>query len=295
MKKIWLNKNYLVKLAGKCTAYLFSFLGFIETFVPLSEIVPKSWPFLCKLLLSFSILIVSWVIFFIICAIWFKKQKRLPIFKVNNNCHVYVQYGDIFSEDEVNNPNERRNIVIPVNRCFDTIVDNDLVSEKSLHGITLKKMYADGIYNENTLNKALLDDLMNRQKLKVDTLTQAEKRKGNLYRFELGTIAEINESDTCTFFFLALSTFNSNLIACTKQEDYVIAMQRLIEYCSERSQGYPIVMPLIGAGLSKTKNDERSMLEFIVKLLKMNKNIINSDVHIVVRNNCEETVSITEL
>lgn len=37
------------------------------------------------------------------------------------------------------------------------------------------------------------------------------------------------------------------------------------------------------------------MLEFIVKLLKMNKNIINSDVHIVVRNNGEETVSITEL
>lgn len=156
-------------------------------------------------------------------------------------------------------------------------------------------MYAYGIYNENTLNKALLDDLLNRQKLKVDTLTRAEKRKGNLYRFELGTIAEIYESDTCTFFFLALSRFNSNLIACTKQEDYMIAIQRLIEYCSERSQGYPIVMPLIGAGLSKTKNDERSMLEFIVKLLKMNKNIINSDVHIVVRNNGEETVSITEL
>ena len=295
MKKIWLNKKYIVILACKWTTYLFSFLGFIGTFVSLNEIVPESWSFLHRLLLSFSILVVSWMILLIICASLFIKQKRLPIFKVNNNCHVYVQYGDVFSEDEVNNPNERRNIVIPVNRCFDTIVDNDLVSEKSLHGITLKKMYADGIYNENTLNKALLDDLMNRQKLKVDTLTRAEKRKGNLYRFELGTIAEIYESDTCTFFFLALSTFNSNLIACTKQEDYVIAIQRLIEYCSERSQGYPIVMPLIGAGLSKTKNDERSMLEFIVKLLKMNKNIINSDVHIVVRNNGQETVSITEL
>lgn len=290
-----MNKKYIAMLALKWTTYLFSFLGFIGTFVSFSEIVPKSWPFLCRLLLSFSILIVSWMIFFIIFAVWFKKQKRLPIFKVNNNCHVYVQYGDVFSEDEVNNPNERRNIVIPVNRCFDTIVDNDLVSEKSLHGITLNKMYADGIYNENTLNKALLDDLKNRQKLKAEKLTRSEKRKGNLNRFQLGTIAEIYDSDTCTFFFLALSTFNSNLIACTKQEDYVIAIQRLIEYCSERSQGYPIVMPLIGAGLSKTKNDERSMLEFIVKLLKMNKNIINSDVHIVVRNNGEETVSITEL
>lgn len=295
MKKIWLNKNYIVMLACKWTTYFFSILGFIGTFVSLSEIVPDSWSFLRRLLLSVSILVVSWMIFLIVCALWFKKQKRLPVFKVNNNCHVYVQYGDIFSEDEVNNPNERRNIVIPVNRCFDTIVDNDLVSEKSLHGVTLKKLYADGIYNENTLNKALLDDLINRQKLKADSLTRSKKRKGNLNRFQLGTVAEIYESDTCTFFFLALSTFNSKLIACTPQEDYVIAIQRLIEYCSERSQGYPIVMPLIGAGLSKTKNDERSMLEFIVKLLKMNKNIINSDVHIVVRNNGEETVSITEL
>lgn len=48
----------------------------------------------------------------------------------------------------------------------------------------------------------------------------------------------------------------------------MVAIQRLIEYCNARSQGYPIVMPLIGAGLSKTKNDERSILEFIVKLLK---------------------------
>lgn len=295
MKKIWVNKNYIVMLACKWTTYLFSFLGFIGTFVSLGEIIPESWSFLCRLLLSFLILVVSWMILLIMCVLWFEKQKRFPIFKVNNNFHVYVQYGDVFSENEVVNPNERRNIVIPVNRCFDTIVDNDLVSEKSLHGMAFKKIYADGIYDEDTLNKALLDDLTNRQRLKADTLIRTEKRGGNLNRFQPGTIAEIHESNTCTFFFLALSKFDSNLTGHTTQEEYVLALQRLIEYCSDRSQGYPIVIPLIGAGLSKTKNDERSMLEFIVKLLKMNKSIINSDVHIVVRNNGEETVSITEL
>lgn len=140
MKKIWLNKKYIVMLACKWTTYLFSFLGFIGPFVSLSEIVPESCSFLRRLLLIFTILVVSWMILLIICALWFKKQKRLPIFKVNNNCHVYVQYRDVFSKDELNNPNERRNIVIPVNRCFDTIVDNDLVNEKSLHGITLKNV-----------------------------------------------------------------------------------------------------------------------------------------------------------
>ena len=107
------------------------------------------------------------------------KKEITSVYEVNNNCHVYVQYGDVFSENEVVNPNERRNIVIPVNRCFDTIVDNDLVSEKSLHGMAFKKIYADGIYDEDTLNKALLDDLTNRQRLKADTLIRTEKRGGN--------------------------------------------------------------------------------------------------------------------
>ena len=56
IKKIWLNKKYVAKLACKWTAGLFSFLGFIGTFVSLSDIVPDSWSFMCKLLLSFAIL-----------------------------------------------------------------------------------------------------------------------------------------------------------------------------------------------------------------------------------------------
>lgn len=295
MKKVWLNKKYIAKLACKWTVGLFSFLGFIGTFVSLSDAIPNTWSFMCKLLLSFMIFCVVWVATFVVCAFWFEKKKWVEIFKVNNDCHVYVQYGDVFSKDEIDNPDERRTIVIPVNRCFDTIVDNDLISEKTLHGIAFRKMYEGGIYDENTLNKALQDDLVIRQKIKADTITLSEKRKGNLKRFEVGTVAEIQESNTCTFFFLALSTFDYNLTAKTTQEEYVIAMQRLIEYCNARSQGYPIVMPLIGAKLSKTGNDERSILEFIVKLLKMNKKIINNDVHIVVRNSGKETVSITEL
>lgn len=54
-------------------------------------------------------------------------------------------------------------------------------------------------------------------------------------------------------------------------------------------------MPLIGAGLSKTKNDEKSILEFLVKLFKLNKDLIVSDIHIVIRDSGKETIPITEL
>lgn len=295
MKKVWINRKYLAKVACKWTAGFFSLLGFLGTFVSLSDEIPNTWSLICKILLSIGILVGVWLVFFICCVIWFEKQKWLKVFKANNGCHVYVQYGDVFSENEVDNPNERRNIVIPVNRCFDTIIDNDLVSEKTLHGIAVKKVYEDGIFDETTLNRALQDDLQIRQGIEPETILSTEKRKGNLQRFQVGTIAEVHISNTCTYFLLALSMFDFNLTAHTTQEEYIIAMQRLIAYCNERSQGYPIVMPLIGAGLSRTKNDERSILEFIVSLLKMNKNMINNDIHIVVRNSGKESISITEL
>lgn len=72
-------------------------------------------------------------------------------------------------------------------------------------------------------------------------------------------------------------------------------MQRMIEYCNARSQGFPVVMPLIGAGQSRTGNDERAILEYLIGLLKMNKTLIMSDIHIVVRNSGKETIPITEI
>lgn len=46
---------------------------------------------------------------------------------------------------------------------------------------------------------------------------------------------------------------------------------------------------------SRTGNNERAILEYLIGLLKMNKDLIMSDVHIVVRNSGKETIPITEL
>lgn len=295
MKKSWLNRRYITKLACGWTAGVFSVLGFIGTFASLSDIVPSNWRLEYKVLLSIGILLFIFTILWLGCAIWFERQKWVEVFEANNDCHVYVQYGDVFSEYEVDIPNQRRNIIIPVNRCFDTIVDDDLVSSKTLHGIAFKRLYSSGRYNENSLNAAIHDDLDVRQGLMPKQISINEKRKGNLKRYDLGTVAEVKEDSNCTYFFLALSTFDYNLSARTTQEEYVLTMQRMIKYCNARSQGFPIVIPLIGAGQSRTGNNERAILEYLIGLLKMNKTLIMSDIHIVVRNSGKETIPITEL
>lgn len=295
MKKIWINKKYICRLACKWTAGVFTMLGFVGTFASLNDILPCEWKILFKLLLSLGILCGTWGISFVACAIWFSNKKRISILEANNGCHVYVEYGDILSDNVIEAPKSRRNIVIGVNRCFDTIIDNDLVSDRSLHGLVFKRMYKKGIYDENTLNDTIQKDLIKRQNLKSASISRQDKRRGNLKRYDVGTVAEVKASQYCTYLCLGLSIYDYDLSACTSQQEYVLAMQKLIEYCHARSQGDPVIMPLIGAGLSKTKNDEKSILEFLVKLFKLNKDLIVSDIHIVIRDSGKGTISITEI
>lgn len=295
MKKAWINKKYITGLACKWTVMLFSLLGFVGTFVSLNDIIPNNWKFRYKMLFSIIIIIIIFLIFWILCAFWFERQKWIEVFEGNNGCHIYVQYGDIFSPNEVRSPNQRRNVIIPVNRCFDTIIDDDLVSSRTLHGIAFRKLYSSGKYNEDSLNTALYADLNIRQRLVPEDISNNEKRRGNLKRYSLGTVAEIVGESDCTYFFIALSTFDYNLSAHATQEEYVLTMQRMIEYCYSRSQGFPVVMPLIGAGQSRIGNNEREILEYIIGLFKMNKDLIMSDIHIVVRNSGKDTISITGL
>lgn len=295
MKKAWINKKYITGLACKWTVMLFSLLGFVGTFVSLNDIIPNNWKFRYKMLFSIIIIIIIFLIFWILCAFWFERQKWIEVFEGNNGCHIYVQYGDIFSPNEVRSPNQRRNVIIPVNRCFDTIIDDNLVSSRTLHGIAFRKLYSSGKYNEDSLNTALYTDLNIRQRLVPEDISNNEKRRGNLKRYSLGTVAEIVGESDCTYFFIALSTFDYNLSAHATQEEYVLTMQRMIEYCYSRSQGFPVVMPLIGAGQSRIGNNEREILEYIIGLFKMNKDLIMSDIHIVVRNSGKDTISITGL
>lgn len=294
VKKIWINKNYFAKIATCSTNIIFTVFGFINLFISFDSIIPDDLNIFLRILIAFLILTTIWILSFLIFAFVFVRKKMHKLFEVNKH-KVYVQYGDLFSEDELEEDDKHRIIIVPVNRCFDTIIDDDLVSSKTLHGIAMNKIYSKQIYDQCTLNNEIQKDLIIRQNKKFEEISIFEKRKGNLKRFSVGSVAEIDDKEGCKYFFLALSMFDRDLTAHTDQQDYVLAMQRLIEYCNNRSQQYPVVMPLIGTGLSRTEKSERIILEYIVKLLKMNKNKITNDIHIVIRDSGKEVIKISDL
>lgn len=275
-----------------------SFLGFISTFTPISDVIPTQWNLVKRILASVLVLLIIFFICFIgYCTYaWFYNNKT-KVFSSGRHS-VYVLYGDIFSPDIlIDQPKKKRNLVIPVNRCFDTIVDGDLISETRLHGMAMKRLYDKNIYTPDSLN-ILMQQSLNEKQINMrdaEEISVAEKRKGNRQRWPVGSVVEVDESDDIKYFFLALSSFDKDLHPQISKEEYILALTRLILYCNKRSQGYPVVMPLIGTGASAAEKDERIALEYLLKLLKLHRNLIDCDIYIVVRENAKCSISIMDL
>ena len=65
--------------------------------------------------------------------------------------------------------------------------------------------------------------------------------------------------------------------------------------CNEESEGFPVVLPLVGTGLSRTKKDQQDVLKYLINAFRINKAEINCDIHIVVRNDIKNEIAIMNI
>lgn len=287
-KQILLNSKYIVKRTSILTSYIVSGIQLICFLSDFNDVFPDDCKFVIRTLISIGIIAIIWLFTFAIVSYKVLNNKSVEIINDGSNNHLYVEYGDLLEDRD-----ERRIIVVTANRCFDTIVDNDLISSSTIHGKAIQKICVDG-YDEKMLNKALQNDLSTKRKINPEMeLTLEEKRKGNLKRYPTGTIAEFKKkNDNTTYFFIGMSAFNKDLHPETTDKEYITTIQSLIEYCNTRSQKIPIYIPIIGTHGLNNKKQERELLEYIVNAFRFNKNLINTDIHIVVYTERRNEVSI---
>lgn len=69
----------------------------------------------------------------------------------------------------------------------------------------------------------------------------------------------------------------------------------MIEYCNTRSQGYPVIMPLIGSNLARTNIFQEDILKYLIQALKINRDKISADIHIVIWKGDKDNISIHNL
>lgn len=291
--RIKLNFGTICKRTGVYTTLFYSFLGLISMWCSLENIISSNYTVCQKIIASVLILFGVILICFIINIFYVLNTKKIKVITSRSGHKVWLHYGDMHSSDIIYDGYQNRvNVVIPVNRCFDTVVDNDLVSENSNHGRIMKKMYNEGLYDAESLNNKLQEILTSRNYIPTQTLTLQDKRKGNLDRYPVGTIAELEVSDKLTYFLLGISQFDQNLMATTSRLEFVEAIQKLIEFCNTRSQGFPVVLPLLGTGLSRVGINKQNSLDYLINAFAMNEDIINCDFHIVVWIEDKESVRI---
>ena len=290
--RIRINRQVILRRAWTWTGIAMTVLCFVALFVPMTELIPEKCPIVCKVLIGCAAFLFLFVLLAFASAVRGLFTNKVCVLTKAGH-HVYVQYGDVFSPEVVGKGySDKRKIVINVNRCFDTIVDDHLVSHNSLHGKLFQRFYDEGKFDEESLNKTIQDSLAGKP---YQLLTTAVKPKGNLRRYEAGTVAELKDDDQVSYYLLGISTFDENLNAQTIMPDFVNSVQRLIEFCNQRAQGYPVVLPLLGSGLSRTGLELSEILHYLVSAFAINKDIINCDFHIVVWDKQKDLVPIDNL
>ena len=288
-KRIEVNSKYISRITSDIIGFIYGIIGYVSLFVPLNEVLPDEYNIWNKILISTIILIILWFLCFLIVSFFTIRKKRNEIVSINNGFKIYIQYGDLFSENEVINSLKRRNIVIPVNRCFDTIVDDNIISTQTLHGKLFKKLYDQNVYTEESLNNLIQQQLINK---KFEQIDENEKSAGNRKRYEIGTIVKVNATEREQYWLWGLSSFKNGLTAQTTMEEYCCAVQKLIEACDNKSDGFPVVIPLVGAGLSRTNRSQEDIIQYLISAFKLNKDKLNSDIHIIVKEELKNKISI---
>lgn len=186
--------------------------------------------------------------------IWPKNKVSL---KLSETVKTDVFFGDIFKQEGV--------VVIPVNEYFDTIVNDKIISSRTLHGVFVRS-YFDG--NEADLKKQISHELINVAYIDKNL----ERSAGNKKRYPLGTVCQVKK-DEKTFFLVALTKFNKNDRAEVKNSEYQRVLCDLFSYIEQNSQDKRVNIPLIGAGHSGVKLSIQKKLEFLLFSVHLKDNL----------------------
>lgn len=226
-------------------------LTIISVFFTLSSII-VSIPNDYKLVVTIILLCVFLIIYIIL---WIR-ANLLQKMKINiNNSIVEVKIGDIFEEKELK--------VIAFNEYFDTLVNNVIISEKTLNGMYIKNILKD----VNELDKLIEDDEYLNENIIEKNLN---RRQGKKNKYKLGTIFKHND-----YLLTAFSRFDNENRAFLNMNDYVNFLLNFWNEVDIVYSGRSISIPLLGSGITRFKEysmiTDQELLELLIWSFKISR------------------------
>ncbi len=200
--------------------------------------------------------IVALVLFVIACVmLWIRANTIKGISLSVGNSEIEVKFGDLFAEDGLK--------VIAFNEYFDTLVDDVIISKRSMNGQFIEKFVKD-IHD--------LDSEMEKyQRLRERIVgTNPERQSGKLTKYKIGSLFPYGE-----YLLTAFSKFDKDNRAYLYMKDY---LGFLIEFWNEIDvvyAGRTVAIPLMGSGITRFKDyediSEQELVELIVISFKLSR------------------------
>lgn len=239
-----------------------------------------------------AICVILAYLFYFICMLI---NKDVTVYEEDNK-KIIVQYGDFIRIiDKYEKSSEKAIFVIPVNRCFDTIVDDIIVEKRTVHGQFINYVKNNLWTLEELDNK--IEDSLNSEN--YETLSISEKDKGNRKRYKVGSVAKIESIKGNVFYLLALTKFKKVGEKIVVDEninmhDYFECLQSLVDYYNLDGRNLPIYIPTIGCGLSRLHISVDNSIRQLLSVWRLNHEVIRDSINIVVYEKLFWNVHITK-
>lgn len=191
-------------------------------------------------------------------------RKKFSISVVGEKS-INVISGDLFKQKGI--------IVIPVNSAFDTIVDNRIVAENTVHGLFINKFF------KNNINR--LDSEIRQQLLKSNINPVHQNKASKSDKYPLGTIVEIPCGEVKAL-LVAITDFDDDNHIIDNPVGYFQALFKLFQYICKCSQALPVYMPLIGLGISRVAISAEDSIRNVVQVLRSLRMNLPVEISIVV-------------
>ncbi|ARC47846.1 hypothetical protein A6J85_01000 [Streptococcus gordonii] len=276
------------KLSCKYFFSILSLLSLLATFINITDIYKSN-----NLINHIFKVIITFLVIYIlsfVCALLYYYFKRRVIYLKYNRFKVSGTYGNILDYIGAS----KVNLIVPVNSCFDTKIDDSVISTNSLHGKVIKFLYDNNLVSQTELDKKIKRSLREQNISSVNIgndVKKGGKSVGNYNRYPIGSTAFVDIGDV-RYHFIALSIIENNKNAITSDQDYLIVLNAIVDNCFRNSNGNPIYIPLVGSGLSKLNYNHQQQLEFMVKYFMLRRTKLISDVEIVIRKEDRDKISI---
>jgi hypothetical protein len=222
----------------------FSVISGILSFLLLFNIVPDEYKVCLRYFgfLTFGLLILIYVI------IWYLANNLTDINIDIDGSDVNIKCGDLFSENGLK--------TIPFNEYFDTIVNDKIISNKSLNGIFINRFF------ENKVNE--LDNFIVENSDNSDIIESNFTRRqgGKSVKFKLSTIFVYDD-----FIITAFTKFDDSNRATLTMPEYI---EFLINFWDRVNRVYAqknVSVPIFGSGITRIKEHKNIGDEDLLKIM----------------------------